>query len=65
MKVSGAMAVLHGGSVMTRDANGWDVFTGTSCDCGAGNRCCPGLSGSFDQDGSLALLSAPPPPSLG
>ena len=57
MKVSAAMAVLHGGSVMTRNDNGWDEFTDTSCDCGAGNKCCPGLSGRSDQDGSLALLN--------
>ena len=56
MKVSGAMAVSHGGSVMTKDDNGWDEFTGTSCDCGAGNKCCPGLSGRSDQEGSSILL---------
>ena len=26
MKVSAAMAVSHGGSVMTRDDNGWDLI---------------------------------------
>ena len=58
MKVSGAMAVSHGSvGVMTRDDNGWDEFTGSSCDCGAGNKCCPGLSGRSDQDGSLVLLN--------
>ena len=56
MKVSGAMAASHDGSVMTRDDNWWDEFAGSSCHSGARNKCCPGLSGKSDQDDSLALL---------
>jgi len=37
--------------------SGTVLFAGSSCDCGAGNKCCPGLSGRSDQDGLFALLN--------
>ena len=37
--------------------SGTVLFAGSSCDCSAGNKCCPGLSGRSDQDGLFALLN--------